>query len=308
MFVVCAVPAFGWDQHVRGAVTLVALVAAAALGYWLPAGPGAAGSVVALLGLGLASPWELLILSSWSRDALSERIATGVLDLASAAALAFFLTRRHPRTGVFAAAAYALAGAAAAFLGLLLFDADNLAAGPTPFRGELGPVAIVALPLVLLSLAAVVALFRGHLAVGQAVGAVALAAGGFVPLKVLVGQFAGGSVHGYALQYALNPLTPTDWLQTSSAFREVTGPALAAVLVMVALALVLAASLAARPSAPLAGAVALLLLAGVQSSLLTVLSSGTAADAETLGQVLGGVALLVAVVAGATAVTAARRR
>jgi hypothetical protein len=87
----------------------------------------------------------------------------------------------------------------------------------------------------------------------------------------------------------------------------VTGPVLVAVLVMVLLALVLATSLARRPSAALAGAVALLLLATVQSSLLTVLASGTTADAELLGQVLGGLAALAAVIGIATAVTAVRR-
>ncbi len=51
----------------------------------------------------------------------------------------------------------------------------------------------------------------------------------------------------------------------------------------------------------------LLLLAAVQTSLLTVLASGTTDDAELLGQVLGGLAALAAVIGVATAVTAARR-
>jgi hypothetical protein len=73
------------------------------------------------------------------------------------------------------------------------------------------------------------------------------------------------------------------------------------------LALVLATSLATRASAPLAGAVALLLLAAVQASLLSVLDTGGVEDAELLGQVLGGFAAVIAVVALATAVAATRR-
>jgi hypothetical protein len=307
VFVVLAMPVFGWPAWVQGAIALVVLVAAGALGYWLPGTPGTAGSIVALLGLGLGSPWARLLAGTWASASQTERIITGVLDLGAAAALAWYLTRRHPRPAVFAAAAYTLAGSAAAFLGPLLFDADYFTAGAPPFRSDLAPVAIVALPLLLLALAAIAAVVRGHLAVGQAVGAVAIAVAGFLPLKVLIGQFTGGSVDGYALQVALDPFTPTDWLQTSTAFREVTGPVLVAVLVMVLLALVLATSLARRPSAALAGAVALLLLATVQSSLLTVLASGTTADAELLGQVLGGLAALAAVIGIATAVTAVRR-
>jgi hypothetical protein len=307
VFVVLAVPVLAWEPWVQGAVALVVLVGAGALGYWLPATAGAAGSIVALLGLGLASPWARLLTGSWTGASAAERIVAGVLDLLGAAVLAWFLTRRHPRPAVFAAATYTLAGSGAALLGSIFFDADYYTDGSLPFGSELAPVVIVALPLLLLALGAGVALLRGHLAVGQAVGAVVFAAAGFVPLKTLVGQFTGGGVEGYALQFALNPLTPTDFLQTSASFRDVTGPALVAVLIMVVLALVAAMSLALRPSAPLAGAVALLLLAAVQTSLLTVLSTGTTDDAELLGQVLGGLAAVVAVIGVATAFTAARR-
>lgn len=305
-FVVLALPVLGWDPRVQGGVALVVLAGVGALGYWLPATPGAAGAVVALLGLGLASPWARL-LGNWAGASDAERAVTGALDLVAAAALAWFLTRRHSHPGVFAAAAYTLAGSAAAFLGSLLFDASYVETGALPFGSETGPVVIVALPLVLLGLAAAAAMIRGHLAVGQAVGAVVLAAAGFVPLKVLVGQFAGGGVGSYALQIALDPLTPTDWLQTSAAFRDVAGSGLVALLVMALLALGLATSLATRPSAPLAAAVALLFLAAVQASLLSVLSSGSSEDAQLLGQVLGGLAALTAVIAIAAAVTAARR-
>ncbi len=306
-FVVLAVPVIGWPVWVQGAIALVVLFAAAALGYWLPASPGVAASVVALLGLGLASPWGRLFAGSWAGASLADRIVSGALDFAAAVVLAWLLVRRHPHPGVYAAAAYTLAGSMAAFLGALLFDAGSLAAGNSPFDNELAPVAIVALPLVLLGIGAAILTARGHRATGQAVGAVVFAAAGFVPLKVLVGQFAGSGAEGYALQYALNPLTPSDWLQASLAFRDIGGAALVAVLVMVVLALAVAASLPLRPSAPLAGSVALLLLAAVQTWLLSVLSSGTSDDAELLGQVLGGLALVVAVIAAVTALGAARR-
>jgi len=307
-FVILAVPVVGWAGWVQGAVALVVLFAVAALGYWLPATPGVAASVVALLGLGLASPWGRLLISSWVGASLADHIITGALDFVAAGMLAWFLTRRHPHPGVYAAAAYTLAGSTAAFLGALLFDAGALATGASPFDNDLAPVTIVGLPLVLLGAGAVVAVVRGHRATGQAVGAVVFAAAGFVPLKVLVGQFAGSGVEGYALQYALNPLTPSDWLQTSFAFRDVRGATLVVVLVMVLLALAVATSLPLRPSAPLAASVALLLLAAVQTSLLTVLDSGASDEAELLGQVLGGVALVVAAIAAATALNAARRR
>jgi hypothetical protein len=301
--VLLALPLFGWELGIQGAVALVVLAGVAALGYWLPAGPGAAGAIVALLGLGLARPWARMLITDWARAGVAERAVPVALDLVTVAALAFLLARRHPRPGVFAAAAYALAAASSVFLGALFFDADQFA-NPTT-AGELDAVTVLTLPLVLLGIGAAVALLRGHLATGQAVGAIVVAAAGFVPLKVIVGRFAGGDVAG--LQYALNPLTPTDWLQTSLVFREITGPSLLAVLVMVVLALGLATSLAARPSAPLAGAVALLLLAAVQSALLSVLDTSTAADATLFGQVLGGLAAVLAVIAGATAAAAARR-
>ena len=80
-----------------------------------------------------------------------------------------------------------------------------------------------------------------------------------------------------------------------------------AVIAMVLVALVLAASLARRPHAPLAAAITLLLLSTVQASLLTALSLWSADEAETLGWVLGGTALVAAVVAAAVTAAAARR-
>jgi hypothetical protein len=305
VFVVLAVPVVGWDMRAQGAVALIVLAGAAALAYWLPATPGTAGSVVALLGLGLASPWGRLLGGDWASASEADRIIIGVLEIGAAVALAVVLTRRHPHPGVFAAAAYTLAGSMAAFLGALLFDPVDL--GPSDRNDDFVATVILVLPLLLLGLAAAVALLRGRTAIGQAVGAVVFAAAGFLPLKVLVGLFSDGGVDGFALQFALTPLTPTDWLGLSVAFDDGTGPTLVAALVMVLLALALATSLATRPSAPLAGATALLLLAAVQTSLLTVLGASSPEDAALLGQVLGGLAALTAVIGIAVAATAARR-
>ena len=302
VFVTLVMPVLGWDLRAQGTIALLVLVAAAALAYWLTGTPGAAASVVALLGLALASPWDRLLTGGSVQSMSVERAAAGTIDLVLAGVLVWLLVRRHPRVGVYAAAAYLLAASMAAFLGSLLFEPLN----PSPFGGEWGSVLIVALPLVLLALPAAAVAFGRHAATGQTVGAVVLAAGGFLPMKVLVGEFASGP-GGYAMQASLGPLTPTDQLGASTTLRDVTGPALVAVIVLVLIAFVLAASLARRPSAPLAAAVALVLLAAVQTSLLTALSEWSADEAETLGWVLGAVALVAALVAAGLGLATARR-
>ncbi|MCT2587110.1 hypothetical protein [Actinophytocola gossypii] len=298
-FVVVALPVFGWEARLQGVVTLLVLVGASALAYWLPRGtPGAAAAVVALLGLALTSPWIRLLTGGRIELNTTDRVLTGVVDLVVAGVLAWLLVRRHPRPGVYAAAAYVLAASAAACLGSLLFD-------PGHFPSEWALVAVLTLPLLLLAIPAAVVAFGPHAAIGQAVGAVAIAAAGFLPMKVMVGEFGGGA-HGYALQLSLSPLTPTDWLMTSTALRDVTGPALVAVIATVLVAFVLVASLARRPSAPLAAAVALLLLSAVQASMLTALAEWSADEAEVLGWALGAGALVAALTAVAAARTATR--
>jgi hypothetical protein len=196
----------------------------------------------------------------------------------------------------------------------MLFNADYLYAGTPPFDTALAPVAVVVLPLVLLGLGAIVAVLRGHLAIGQAVGAVVLAAGAFVPLKVLVGQLLGGTTAqglpaGYLMQLSLSPLTPTDWANTSAALREPSTPLIISILVMVLIALTLAGSLAPRPSPPLAAAVALTLLVAVQLGLLFALTTRAVEDAQLLGQLLGALGALATVIglaAGRNATVATR--
>jgi hypothetical protein len=306
VFVTLAMPVFAWDLRVQGAVALVVLVGTSALAYWLPGTPGATAAVIALLGLALASPRVRLLTGGALDPTTFEQIAIGVIDLLAAAALVWFLTRRHPRVGVYAAAAYLLAGSIAAFIGAFLFNAGYFSGGGIPFGDDWQPVLIVSLPLLLLAIPAAVLAFGPRAAAAQAVGAVALAAGGFLPLKVMVAQFSNATT-GFALQASLAPLTPTDWLATSSVLRSVSGTAMAAVIAMVLVALVLAASLARRPSAPLAASITLLLLSAVQASLLTALAEWSTDEAESLGWALGTGALVAALVAVAVGLVAARR-
>ncbi|HEX2130622.1 MAG TPA: hypothetical protein VHH15_03615 [Actinophytocola sp.] len=298
VFVVVGMPVFGWEARAQGVIALLVLVGAAALAYWLPPrAPGAAAAVVALLGLALTSPWVRLLSGGRVDVGTAEQVTTGAVDLVAAGVLAWLLVRRHRHPGVYAAAAYPLAAAAAACLGSILFDPGHSG----PFAGGWAPVVILTLPLLLLAIPAAAVAFGRHAATGQAVGAVVLAAAGFLPMKLMVGEFAGHGADGYVLRLSLSPLTPTDWLMISAALRQITGPALVAVIVMVLVAFVLVASLARRPSAPLAAAAALLLLSAVQASLLTALSEWSPDEAETLGWALGAgalVAVLVAVAAG----------
>lgn len=306
VFVVLAMPVLGWDLRLQGSIALLVLVGASALAYWLPDTAGAAASVVALLGLALASPWIRLLTGGFLASSTELQIVAGVLDLVAAAVLAWLLLRRHPRVSVFAASAYLLAGSLAAFLGSLLFNPVFQASQATPYLSAWEPVLIVALPLLLLAIPAAILAFGRWAAIGQAIGAVAIAAGGFLPMKVLVGELVDG-LPGYALQASLTPLTPTDWLGASGALRTVTGPTLVAVIVMVIAAFVLATSLATRPCAPLAAAITLLLLSAVQASLLTALSEWSADEASALGWILGAAALVAALVALATTTAATKQ-
>ena len=181
--------------------------------------------------------------------------------------------------------------------------------GFVPFGQELEVVIVVVVPLLVLGVPAAALAFGRHAAVGQAVGAVVLAAGGFLPIKVMVREFvSAGDADGYVHAVSMNPLTPSDW-QLATFYGLGTGHAssVAGVVALTALALVLAASLARRPSAPLAAAVTLMLLAAVQFSLLTVLDVGSVDEAELFGWVLGAVGGAAALTALVTAAAASRR-
>ena len=81
--------------------------------------PGVA-IVVALLGLALLTPWPALIGQFTPPDLA--RTVGGLLQLASVGALGWLVCLRHPRVGVYVAAAYASVGALASALGVLLVD------------------------------------------------------------------------------------------------------------------------------------------------------------------------------------------
>lgn len=307
VFVVMAMPVLGWNSRVQGVVALLVLVAATALGAWLPPGrAGAAAAVVALLGFALGSPWIRLFTGGELVSSAGLRTVAGIADPVVAALVVWLLVRRHPRPSVFAASAYLLAGSVAAFVGSLLFNPVFGAGQAHAYDSEWAPVLVVALPLLLLAVPSAVFAFGRRIAIAQAVGAVALAAGGFVPMKVLVGEYTNG-LAGYATQASLDPLTPTDWLGAALSLRTVTTPVLVMMLILVLVGFVLAASLARRPCAPLAAAMALLLLSVVQAAMLTALIQWSADEAQVVGWSLGGAALVAALVASAAAQTAAAR-
>lgn len=298
VFVIMAMPVLDWHHRVQGVIALVVLAATSALAVWLPGKPGAAAAVVALLGLGLTPPWLRLI-----ADGATLRTVAGILEVVVAIALVAVLVRRHWRPSVFAASAYLIASAAAALLGPLLYDPVD----PTsPDRDDWGPVLVVALPLLLLAVPAALAAFGRWAAYAQAVGAVALAAGGFLPMKVLVAEFSSGAA-GLSMQTSLSPLTPTDWLGAAYFLRTVSAPVLVMMIILVLVGFVLAASLAKRPNGALAAAFALLLLAVVQSALLTAVLQWSAEEAQVIGWSLGGAAIAAALVAAVTAQSAAGR-
>ncbi|OLF10102.1 hypothetical protein BLA60_16735 [Actinophytocola xinjiangensis] len=296
VFVVMGLPVLDWHHGVHGAIALVVLAAAGALAVWLPGKPGAAAAVVALLGLGLGPPWLWLIIGG-------ARTVAGVVESVLAIALAVVLVCRHWRPSVFAASAYLVARATAALLGALLYDP---AYSTRPDDDDWVPVLIVALPLLLLAVPAALAAFGRWAAYAQAVGAVALAAGGFLPMKVLVAEFSSGAA-GLSMQTSLSPLTPTDWLGAAYFLRTVSAPVLVMMIILVLVGFVLAASLAKRPNGALAAAFALLLLAVVQSALLTAVLQWSAEEAQVIGWSLGGAAIAAALVAAVTAQSAAGR-
>jgi hypothetical protein len=298
VFVVQTLPLFDVEPWVQGVLGLVLLLVAGALAYALPGTAGAAAAVAVLVGLQLFSLWPRLLWAFWEGQRVGY-VLSGILGFVTAVAAAWLFTARHRRVAVTAAAAYVLAGSLAAFIGALAAggEFDPHAAGST--------VAVVALvlPLFLIGVAAAIAAWGTRfVAHGQAVGAVVLAAGGFLPMKVLLSEVIDTSGRTEAaLQHGLRALTPTD-ADLAWAVRETTTPVIIAMVVMVVLALVLAASVARRPSAALAGGAALALMGGTQLAVFTAALEGE----ESVGWTIGVVGLLVGVVAAGSAVVAAR--
>jgi len=268
------------EWPVTGALIVLALLIAGALAYFLPAPTGAALAVVTLLAVAVAHPWARL-----ARDVSPGTYA--LIELATAAAAALPLLFRHPRPSVFAAAAYllldTLSGMLAALLGV---------AGSQPSADPTGPVVVLLLPLLLVGLPAAVLALRGpHVAVGQALGALVLGMSAFLPLKLSHAALSDG-----ALTVVLDPLTPTDSSHATYLLRGLGTPAALVALTLMVLALVLVASTARRPSAPLAAAAAVTLFGGLR--LVTALV-GSADELFTWCLVVAAVALVVAALAAA---------
>lgn len=299
VFVVQTVPLFFFELWVQGLIGLALLLLAAALAYALPGTAGTAAAVAVLVGLQLFPVWPRLLLVVWEGSRVGH-VLSAVLGFVTAVAVAWLFMARHRRVAVYAAAAYLLAGSAAYLLGALAAGAEI---DPSDDGATVAVVAMV-LPLFLIGVAAAVAVRSTRfVAYGQAVGAVVLAAGGFLPVKALLSEVidTGDGMAGFALQNGLRALTPTD-AGLAWAVRETTAAVIIAMVVMVVLALVLAASVARRPSAALSGGAALALLGGTQLAVFAAALEGEEAVAWTIGVV----GLLVGVVAAGWAVEAGR--
>jgi hypothetical protein len=290
VFVVQTLPLFAVELWVQGLIGLALLLLAGALAYALPGTAGAAAAVAVLVGLQLFPVWPRLLLVLWEGTRVGH-VLSGVFAFVTAVAAAWLFLARHRRVAVCAAAAYLLAGAGAFLLGALAAGAEL---DPSDDGASVAVLAMV-LPLFLIGVAAAVAVRSPRfVAYGQAAGAVVLAAAGFLPIKVLLGEVldTGDGLSEFALLNGLRALTPTD-AGLSWAVRETAEPVILAMVVMVVLALVLAASVTRRPSAALAGAAALALLGGTQLAVF----AAAVEEEPSVAWTIGVVGLLVGVVA-----------
>jgi hypothetical protein len=299
VLVVQTLPLFAFEPWVQGVIGLALLLVAGALAYALPGAAGAAAAVAVLIGLHLFPVWPRLLWAFWE-GARAGFALSGVLTFVTAVAAAWLFMARHRRVAVSAAAAYVVAGSGAYLISALAVGSQVDSAS------DAATVAVVAmvLPLFLIGVVAAVAAWSTRFAAyGQAVGAVVLAAGGFLPMKVLLSEVihTGDGMTEIALLNGLRALTPTD-ADLSWAVRETNEPVIIAMVVMVVLALVLAASVARRPSAALAGGAALALLGGTQLAVFAAALEG----ASSVGWTIGVVGLLAGVAAAGSAVVAAR--
>ncbi|RSM80015.1 hypothetical protein DMH04_30940 [Kibdelosporangium aridum] len=291
---VYSLPAFGLPGRVSGVITLAVLAAAAVLAVRLPGLPGAVLAAVTLVALQLGAPWLRVINGDrgFQNGFVDWQIAA-IVGLIVAVAAAVVLVWRHRHAGVWAAAAYLLAGAMANVLWALL-DADRLSFGRDV---DFTAITVLVLPLLILGVPAAVAALRGS-AAGQAVGTVMVAVGAFIPLNVLVSELPSGgdSPTEVALQFSFGPFTPTN-VQGVARLLDPGVWTLVGALVMLLLALVLLASTARRPSAPLAATITLAVLVAGQ---VTVVSFGREWGVDATDGMLGifaGVAAIVGAVA-----------
>lgn len=256
VFAVQALPALGWPARIAGAAGLVVFAVVFLLACRLPGLPGAVMAGALLVGLTLEAPWYRLVAGDQAgRTGLA---VAGLLDLVVTAAAVWLLVKRHPRTGVIAAAAYCAAGT----LAHSLFDITI--AGDDPGHGVVAAVIMFGPLVVLGGIAAFFALRNRFLPIAQAVGAVVLAMAGFA-LVVVTGWGAGFSVGPaqHLIDVIMAPLAPTSTPYLRM-IVEATAPLLVAAALLVLLAAVFAATLARRPSASLTAATALVAVTAAQ--------------------------------------------
>ncbi|MBP2330584.1 hypothetical protein JOF56_010969 [Kibdelosporangium banguiense] len=262
VLMVHSLAAFGLPSRVAGVITLVVLAAAILLAVRLPGTPGAVLAGVSLVGLQLGSPWLRVFNGDQgvSNGFLGWKIAA-IVGLIAAMAVAVVLIIRHRQAGVWAAAAYLLAGSIAEVLWTLL-GAERVMFGGA---GEIEALLVLVLPLLLLGVPAAVAALRGS-AAGQAAGAVLLAVGAFIPLQALTNELPtkGNPGAEVAMRMSLAPFVPTN-AQDVSRLLEAGTPALLAILAMMLLSLALLVSTVRRPSGSLTAAVVLALVVAAQS-------------------------------------------
>ncbi|WP_143446879.1 hypothetical protein [Kibdelosporangium aridum] len=298
---VYSLPAFGLPGRVSGVITLAVLAAAAVLAVRLPGLPGAVLAAVTLVALQLGAPWLRLINGDrgFQNGFVDWQIAA-IVGLIVAVAAAVVLVWRHRQAGVWAAAAYLLAGAMANVLWALL-GADRLSSFSRD--GDFTAITVLVLPLLVLGVPAAVAALRGS-AAGQAVGTVLVAAGAFIPLNVLVSELPSGgdSPTDVALQFSFAPFTPTN-VEGVARLLDPGAWTLAGVLVMLLLALVLLASTARRASAPLAATITLAVLVAGQVAVVSVGREWGVDVTDSMLGIFAGVAVVLGAVAMFAVVT-----
>lgn len=219
--------------------------------------PGDAGVVTAaavLVGLGLNEQWWRVAFSfDYGGTTVGERVMAGV-GLVITVAVTVLVVWRHRAPAVWAAAAYALLGAIATMLASLWEQV--FAVDPFRFSGVGGDLLVIAWligPVVLLGIPAAVAALRGRdaiLATGQAVGALVLAAGGFVLALMLIAT--PRQPNGFVGLASLLPTVP--WSTPTGPTVPSTGGFWIAALAMFAIAVPLLSSTIRRPSTPLTAA------------------------------------------------------
>ncbi|TDP97389.1 hypothetical protein [Labedaea rhizosphaerae] len=253
--VVQALPVLGWPARVEGVVALVVFAGVVVLAWRLPGPPGAVPAGAVLVAVALAPPWSRLV--AGDQPGAAGHVVAALVGVVAAGAAVWVLVRRHPRSGVIAAAAFCAAGTLAHSL-----FATGMAAGVS----QPGWAALVEFgPLVVIGVVAAVFAVRGRLlAAAQAAGAVVLAAAGFA-MVVLIALAAGLSIAPaqYGIEVVMAPLAPTS-IPYPRVVGEGAGWLLAGVALLLVLAAVFATTLARRPAAPLAAAAALVAVIGAQ--------------------------------------------